>query len=221
MKPYKAVIFDFDMTIADSEAAILHCLYLTADHFSYQPMAPEQIRPVIGNIPEIMLEHITGEKDPEKLREMKNWYRQISAEKMSGMITFFPGVREGLKRLQGAGIRTGVVSLKLYELMRVPLERDGILPFLDKIYGLDQVAAHKPDPEGLVRMAAEFNLEKGEVLYTGDSLVDQKTAENGGFDFAAMLLGATSREQFLRSGPMAAAFSSFGELTAAVLQDPA
>ncbi|MDL2229017.1 HAD family hydrolase [Treponema sp. OttesenSCG-928-L16] len=217
MKSYKAVIFDFDMTIADSEKAILHCLNLTAEHFSYKPMAPELIRPVIGNIPEIMLEHITGEHDGEKLKEMKLWYRQVSAEKMSAMIRFFPGVKEGLAVLQKAGIKTGVVSLKLYELMRVPLERDGVLSYLDRILGLDQVKAHKPDPDGLFRMAKEFMLDVKDMLYVGDSLVDQKTAWNAGMDFAAMLLGATSREQFLREGPMTASFSSFDELAAALL----
>jgi phosphoglycolate phosphatase-like HAD superfamily hydrolase len=41
-----------------------------------------------------------------------------------------------------------------------------------------------------------LNLEPKDALYIGDSLVDEGAAKAAGVDFAAMLRGGTTREQF-------------------------
>ena len=54
----------------------------------------------------------------------------------------------------------------------------------------------KPDPEGLLWTVKHLHVEKEEVLYVGDSLVDAKTAENADIAFAAVLTGTTTKEEF-------------------------
>ena len=215
MKNYKAVIFDFDMTIADSEKTIVFCLQRTMEHFGYPVREYEDSRTIIGNTAAAMLAYMSGETDKEKISEMRAWYRQLSITQ-SRKIKFFPGVGEGLRLLREKGIKTGILSLKSSQVIRPLLERDGILPYLDKITGGDQVSSPKPDPEGLLSMIDAFGLSKDETLYVGDSLVDQVTAQNGGVNFGAMLLGATTLEQFSKA-PLAEAFNSFDDLLKTVL----
>jgi phosphoglycolate phosphatase len=217
MKKYKAFIFDFDRTIADSEKAVLFCYNQTFAHFGHPPLDPLAFKAIVGKPAEVQLRYLTGEEDPGKIEEIKAWHKQISFKYMSDMTTFFPGVREGLEILQNAGIKTGVVSNKSFELMRVPLERDGILPFLNKIFGIEQVPAPKPDPQGLLNLINAFGLDKKDALYVGDSLIDQDTAKNGELDFAAMALGGTPREAFYREVSPIAVFGCFDELLKAVL----
>ena len=220
MKTYKAIIFDFDRTIADSEKAVLFCFDLTLRHFGYPPLDPAAFKPNIGMPMEIQLKALTGEQDLIRIQTMLDWHRGIIHKYMSDMTGFFPYVREGLEKLQKAGIRTGIVSNKSCELMRIPLERDGILPFVDRLIGAEQVSSPKPDPEGLLRMIREFALEKSETIYVGDSLVDQATAQNCGVDFAAMLLGGTEKREFEHGGGFVAVFNCFKDLLEA-LEPPA
>lgn len=70
------------------------------------------------------------------------------------------------------------------------------LDLLDIIIGGEDVKEEKPNPEGLLVAINKWQLEKEDILYVGDSLVDAKTAENAGVSFAAVLTGTTTKEDF-------------------------
>jgi phosphoglycolate phosphatase len=180
MKKYKLIVFDFDRTLADSEKAVLYCYNRTLAYFGYPPLKPEVFKAVIGKTAGVQLRYLTGEKDPEKIKKMEDRHKEISFRYMSDMTAFFPGVREGLGKLHSAGIKTGIISNKSFELMQIPLARDGILPFLDRIFGVEQVSVPKPDPQGLLNLVSVFGLDKKDALYVGDSLIDQDTANGAG-----------------------------------------
>ncbi len=59
------------------------------------------------------------------------------------------------------------------------------------IVGGEDVTCEKPDPEGLLKAVETLGRDKQDVLYVGDSLVDAKTAQSAGVDFAAVLTGTT------------------------------
>ena len=58
------------------------------------------------------------------------------------------------------------------------------------------VTLPKPDPEGLERAVEAMGMDKGEVLYCGDTTIDAATAKNAGVDFAAVLNGTTPGSDF-------------------------
>ena len=62
--------------------------------------------------------------------------------------------------------------------------------------GAEDVKIEKPNPEGLLQIIASFHLTKEEALYVGDSFVDAITAENAGVDFAGVLTGMITEEEF-------------------------
>ena len=195
-KKYKAVIFDFDMTIADSSQVIVSLLNDTAEHFGYSRKSYEEVLPCVGNTHEIMLSYVTGVRDQEKLLEMREYYRAISREEMPKRTVFFPGVETCLKRLKKQGIKVGLLSLKLRELLFASLDKYGLSRYFDLVLGCEDVPAHKPDPSGMFKAIEKLGVGRGDVLYVGDSLVDEGTAKNAGVDFCAMLLGGTAKNQF-------------------------
>ena len=67
---------------------------------------------------------------------------------------------------------------------------------IDFIVGAENVKIEKPNPEGLLWVMDHLKLKKEEILYVGDSLVDAQTAQNAGVDFAGVLTGTTTREDF-------------------------
>ena len=64
------------------------------------------------------------------------------------------------------------------------------------IVGAEDVKAEKPSPEGLLYAMEQLGADRKEVLYTGDSVVDAKTAAGAGVDFAGVLTGTTSFRDF-------------------------
>lgn len=196
MKPYKAMIFDFDMTLADSAQVIIQLLNIASKHFGYGEMPPDEVMPVVGNTHEIMLSHVTGEKDPEKLLEMRTYYRQLCRDMMPDMTEFFPDVPQCLANIHAKGIKIGLLSLKLRDVLMASLVKYDLAQYFEVVTGCEDVAAPKPDPSGLFSTMKAMGVIPEETLYIGDSLVDQGAARAAGTDFAAMLRGGTTREQF-------------------------
>ena len=195
-KRYKAVVFDFDMTLADSADVIISLLKDTARKFGYPEKTYWDILPCVGNTQEKMLSYVTDETDADKLKQMKQYYRRLSRTEMPEKIRFFPGVEECLKQLQADGVKVGILSLKVRELLLASLEKYHLTDYFDQILGGEDVEKPKPDPGGLLKISDVFRIPPSEMLYIGDSILDEGTAQNAKIDFCAMLLGGTKEEQF-------------------------
>ncbi|MCI8515566.1 MAG: HAD family hydrolase [Hungatella sp.] len=196
MKDYRAIIFDFDMTLADTAMVIVTLLNEVAEEFGYPRMPEKEALPVVGYGHEIMLSHVTGEKDPKKLHRMRERYRQVCRERMPDMMVYFSDVPDSLRRLKEEGLLLGVLSQKPHAALSGSLEKHGLYQYIDVVTGCEDAPAHKPDPGGLLVSARAMGLERDQILFVGDHLVDQETARAAGMDFAAMLRGITQREQF-------------------------
>ncbi len=196
MNNYKAIVFDFDMTLADTALVIVTLLNQVAGEFGYSGMSAEEVLPIVGYGHEIMLSHVTGEKNPEKLHVMRDRYRQVCRERMPDMMVYFSDVPESLRRIKERGFLLGVLSQKPHAALSGSLERHGLAQYIDVVTGCEDAQAHKPDPNGLLVSARAMKLAVSEILFIGDHLVDQETARAAGMDFAAMLRGTTAKEKF-------------------------
>lgn len=196
MKRYKAIIFDFDMTLADTARVIVDLLNDTARHFGYPPMSFARTLPIVGNTHEIMLGHVTGETDPDRILEMRTHYRGLCRSEMPGRTEFFPDVPACLAAIADKGVPMGLLSLKLRDVLMASLVKYDLARYFQTVVGCEQAPRPKPDPSGLIAVLEDMGVEPAEALYVGDSLVDQQAARGAGTDFAAMLRGGTAREQF-------------------------
>lgn len=196
MKQYKAIIFDFDMTLADTSLVIYSLLTKCVNEFGYTAKSFEDTYCVIGNTHEIMLRCISGETDPAKLFEMRTRYRQLCRDKMAELTEFFPDVPACIANISRKGIKIGLLSLKLRDVLMQSLVKYDLAQYFQVVTGCEDVPAPKPDPSGLINIIKKLDVLAKDVLYVGDSLVDQNTALAADVDFAAMLRGSTIREQF-------------------------
>ena len=196
MRQYKAIIFDFDMTLADTSRVIYALLAKCVNEFGYTVKSFEDAYCVIGNTHEIMLSHISGETDPARLLEMRTRYRQLCRDEMAALSEFFPDAPACIANISGKGIKVGLLSLKLRDVLMQSLVKYDLAQYFQVVTGCDDVPAPKPDPSGLINTIKGLDVPAKDVLYVGDSLVDQDAAFSAGIDFAAMLRGSTTREQF-------------------------
>lgn len=196
MKPYKAIVFDFDMTLADSSRVIVSLLNQVAGEFGYAQKTYEETLPVVGNTHEIMLGYVTGERDPAAILRMRERYRALCRSEMPKRTALYPGAVECLRTAWEKGLKIALLSLKLRDVSSQTLVQYDVMRYFSLVLGCEEVPAPKPDPSGLLLAMEQMDVSREETLYVGDSLVDQETARGAGTDFAAMLLGGTARSQF-------------------------
>ena len=208
MKKYKAVIMDFDLTIADTAGLIEECLYTHAARFGFdldRRILREGIGRPAGDI------YFDAGVDRQLADQMDISYVEYSADIMCRRTEFFTGVAEGLAELHNRGVKLAVLSLKAAPQIWAPLARCGLDKYVNQVLGKDDVTRGKPDPEGIYLLSEQFGVALEDILYVGDSYTDQQAAAAAGVDFGAVCTGAVSAEDFAKN-KTAGIYPDFGAL---------
>lgn len=196
MKDYKAFIFDFDLTLADSSKGILICFKHTLKEFGYAVPDDDTIKATIGLTLVDGFDVLTGIKNNPQREDMRKVYTAKANEVMSANTFFYEGCVELLEGLRKKGCKVAIVSTKMrYRIVESFEMQTGRHPY-DLIIGVDDVSSPKPDPTGLLRAISTLGVEKSNVLYVGDSYIDAMTAQNANVDFAALTTGTTTKYDF-------------------------
>lgn len=196
MKKYKACIFDFDLTLADSSVGILICFKHTLGKFGYPVPDDTAIYNTIGLPLVDGFDILTGIRNNPDRQAMHEEYVKIANEEMVKNTFFYDGVIDRLIRLRENCVKVGVCSSKLrFRIVESFEKKAGCMP-VDVLIGLGDTPEPKPHPGSLITCMEQLGVKKAETLYVGDHLVDAQTAQAAGVDFAAVLTGSTTREQF-------------------------
>jgi phosphoglycolate phosphatase len=192
----RAVIFDFDLTLADSRAAVTECVNHALRRLGLDEAAPEAIHRTIGLPLTLTFERLTGRGDEAGTDAFRRLFAARADEDMVVRTRLYPEVRDVLPRLRAGGVRAAVVSTKFRYRIEAALARDELLHHFDAIVGGEDVTRHKPDPEGLHAALSKLGESREHALYVGDHPVDAEAAQRAGLRFIASLTGASAREEF-------------------------
>lgn len=193
---FKTIIFDFDYTLADSSRGICECVCYALRNLELPEVPAETICRTIGlTLPETFIT-LCGEQHRDKTEEFLRYFKTRSDEVMNDRTILFECVPAALSILKTKGIKLGIVSTKYRYRIEGVLRREGIYELFDLIVGGEDVANHKPDPEGLLTAIGKLGNTHSSCLYIGDSVTDAETARRAGVRFAAVLSGATGRGSF-------------------------
>ena len=168
----RAVIFDFDLTLADSRAGATECVNYALRALGLPEAAPVAIHRTVGLSLPRTFEILTGIRDRQKVDEFRRLFAARADQVMIELTTVYPEVRSVIANLRAAEMRMAVVSTKFRYRIEGILGRDGLLNEFDVIVGGEDVANHKPDPEGLLLAIAELALPTPLVVYVGDHPVE-------------------------------------------------
>ncbi len=101
----------------------------------------------------------------------------------------YPGVVEGLARLQAAGLRLACVTNKPGDFARPLLAAKGLDRCFDHVFGGDAFARQKPDPLPLLQACAALGSAPAQTLVVGDSRNDALAAAAAGCPLVLMRYG--------------------------------
>lgn len=192
--PFQAVIFDFDYTLADSSAGVEECVRYALAQMGLPPVAPESVQRTIGLSLAETFATLTGQ--PSGAEAFVRLFVERAEVVMNERTRLLPAVPETIAWLQAQGLALGIVSTKFRRRIEERLRWAGLRDAFAVIVGGEDVARHKPDPEGLQCAMAALEILPAAVLYVGDSLTDAQTAVRAGVTFCAVLTGVTPADAF-------------------------
>jgi phosphoglycolate phosphatase len=173
----RAVVFDFDGTLADSFPAITASVNHVRSLHGLPPLTVAEVKPHVGRGPANLLSQTcpVGDMDANVAA-----YRAHHPSVLREGTRLLPGVRETLETLHGRGLRLAVCSNKLVEFTRQLLTILDIAHYFAVVLGPEDVARPKPAPDMLLAALERLHLSAAEVLYVGDMTVDIQTARGAG-----------------------------------------
>jgi phosphoglycolate phosphatase len=173
----RAVLFDFDGTLADSYAAITASVNHVRAYFNLSTMTEEEVKPFVGRGLEILLSRVAKEAD---LKQSLVLYGEHHPKVIRSHTHLLPGAHETIAALKRRGCLVGVCSNKNVSFTRDLLEFFQLSAWVDVVLGPDDVPRPKPAPDMLLTALARLGVAPAEALYIGDMTVDIATARSAG-----------------------------------------
>jgi phosphoglycolate phosphatase len=194
----RAVLFDFDGTLADSYPAITASVNHVRAHHGLPPLPEAEVRRHVGRGPDHLLRHTVPGSDPaaDVVR-----YRAHHPSVMHAGTRLLPGAAEALAGLKHAGRKLGVCSNKPVPFTRDLLAHLGLMPLLDVVLGPEDVARPKPAPDMLLAALARLGVPAAAALYVGDMTVDVETARAAGVAVWVVPTGSDPVERLAAARP--------------------
>lgn len=180
----RAVLFDLDGTLLDTlqDLADSGNAVLRSRGFPEHPV--EAYRTFIGNgMINLVRDIFPEDSRPAEGAETDSVlaeYREAYGRNWQNTTVPYPGIRELLDELQGAGVSIGVLSNKAHDFTLRCVET--FLPGWnwEVVLGAREGVPKKPDPAGALEAASSLGIDPGECVFLGDSDVDMFTAVNAG-----------------------------------------
>jgi phosphoglycolate phosphatase len=192
---YKAVLFDYDYTLVDSESAMDICYNTAISDYGYNKVETSRLKRLSGRTAKEILLELTGlNADTPLLSDILASFQKYSDMYMTDSTTVYDSVCKMAKLLTENDVRLGIVSNKSSARIEAVLKREGLRDYFAVIVGAPEKA--KPDPYGIIQATRLLELNVSECVYVGDSITDAMTAKNADVDFIPVLTGATDLDEF-------------------------
>ncbi len=208
----KAILFDYDGTIADTDRLIIdswqHTYLVRRGH----PEDEAVILATFGEPLRTSMEHAFPEFDVDETIDI---YRSYQAEIYPGSIKAFPGMIELIHELHAAGLRLGIVTSRVRSSTLLGLKEFGIADDMDAVITCEDCAKHKPDPAPALTCLAALGVGPEEAILVGDSGFDTACAHNAGLP-AILIRWASGRGAELAGRPPEYTVANAEELRAAL-----
>ena len=189
---YRAIGFDMDGTIVDSEIDYAKLALVEHDIFMKLGVPDELLTK--GSEKEIILAGIeylkkqgktyTFEEISEMVTEKDNEIESENVEKS----VLFPGTEKLLKRIKSENILLGLLTRGQRGYVTKTLKFCEIENCFDAIEAYDDhpIGEQKPNPIAMEHLARKLGVKPQEILYIGDSTTDYACAAGSGADFIGM-----------------------------------
>lgn len=210
-KRYDLIVFDWDGTVMDSTGVIAGSIQAACRDLGLPEPSDADARHVIGLGLAQALRHAVPSAPESMYEPLAERYR-FHFLSQDQDIPLYPGARETIEELHGAGYWLGIATGKSRAGLERVLDSSGLKGYFHVTRTADQTFS-KPNPAMLIELMDELAVAAERTLMIGDTTHDVQLAHNAGVDAVAVGHGAHPPEQLQELGPLALV-ADFAELRA-------
>ena len=196
---FRAALFDFDGTLADSFDAIAASTNHTRSTFGLPPLSVDEIRSHVGHGLEQLMADLVPTAPTVEIAVRT--YRIHHATIATQQTKLLPGVRETITTLHEHGIKLGVCSNKSVHFTKTLVNHLFPNGEFSVVLGPEDVGKPKPDPAMLVEACHRLCVSVKETVYVGDMSVDVLTGKAAQMTTWLVPGGAGKWDEALAAGP--------------------
>lgn len=177
----KAVIFDMDGVIFDSERMYIDCCVEAAEEFGMENIV-ETCHRCIGVTTEITRAILVETYRDEELvdRFRKRTVSMFREKYDAGLLGMKTGVKELLQYLKSRGTRTAIASSTASGIVERELTEAGIREYFSCVIGGDLVRRSKPNPDIFLKAAETLGEDPSNCVVIEDSFNGIRAAKAAG-----------------------------------------
>ncbi len=168
----KAVLFDLDGTVLDTNELIFSCLdYATNLHRGIgfpRQLLENNVGQPLADLFRLVCEPGDGDAAVEA---MVQTYRRHQ-EKREASIVWCAGMDVVLRELLQRGVRLAIVTTKMRAVATRQLARVGLHECFETVVGFDECTRPKPDPEPFRLALDRLAIDASQAVAVGDSAAD-------------------------------------------------
>jgi len=165
----KAVIFDFDGTLANTLPICYFAFQSVFKEFDNKDFSPEEIKAMFGPSETGIIRENLLNINKDKAIEL---YYAKYAEVHNQLVSRNDEIENLLKDLKKEGIKLGIVTGKARKSLDISLKALQMEDYFDAIITGDDVIEPKPHPEGVLKALSLLDIDNKEAIFIGDSDAD-------------------------------------------------
>lgn len=190
-RPVRAVLYDFDGTLADTTELILRCYRHTMAHHLNEVPPDEEWLSGFGTPLETQIRRFARSSAEE--RAMLDTYRSFQNVEYERLLRPFAGAVETVTRLAEGGFALAIVTSRHRESTLRGMRLCGLVDHFACIVTPEDVTSAKPDPEPVLHALDRLRVRPDEAIFVGDSPHDVAAGRAAGTRTAAALWGPFHR----------------------------
>ncbi len=172
----RAVIFDLDGVLFDSARANVALYNHMLEYVGLPPRAQDSLEVILRESMEGSLEHLMGRG--ENYDRALAYWRVMDPSPFIAELELFPGVRRVLTQLE-QGYTLAVITNRA-KTAETALAHFDLLGFFPLVVTPTRAGVAKPDPRIMEFALTDLGLEREQVVYVGDSSVDEGLCQAAG-----------------------------------------
>ncbi len=200
MKKYKCVIWDMDGTLLNTLEDLSDSTNASLQAFNLPTITIDDTRHYVGNgIRKLIERAVPSGTSAELTDKVFDFFREYYANHCEIKTKPYEGVTDLLEKLHNEGYTEAIVSNKIDSAVK-ELSEKYFSNVISIAVGEKEGIRKKPEPDAVYSVLNEFNIEKKDAIYIGDSEVDIQTAQNSGLSCISVAWGFRSTEELIQNG---------------------
>ncbi len=212
--PIKAILFDIDGTLVDSND--LHVdAWMKAFAAHGHQVDRDAVRGQIGKGADMLVPALIPGASEDEAETLGDAHGEAFKSEYLARVRPFPHARDLVARVHEAGLKIALASSASAEELDHYVELIGIAGFVDATTTIDDVQNSKPAGDIVATALGKLGVEPEEALFVGDTPYDIEAGAKCGVGTIAVLSGGFSRDA------LTGARAVFGDAAALLTSFPA